>query len=74
VGLKQSRVVPTDRKKKKNPLPNNNISLPHDLLLTPLSRARRAQLKGRSNAEVTTVDFATGHYLPIDYRLTIGCR
>ena len=26
VGLKQSRVVPRDRKKKKNPLPNNNIS------------------------------------------------
>jgi len=25
VGLKQSRVVPRDRKKKKNPLPNNNI-------------------------------------------------
>ena len=29
MGLKQSRVVPRDRKKKKNPLPNNNISLPH---------------------------------------------
>ena len=35
VGLKQSRVVPRDRKKKKNPLPNNNISLPHHLPLTP---------------------------------------
>jgi len=35
VGLKQSRVVPRDRKKKKNPLPNNNISLPHCLPLTP---------------------------------------
>jgi len=35
VGLKQSRVVPRDRKKKKNPVPNNNISLPHHLTLTP---------------------------------------
>jgi len=35
VGLKQSRVVPRDRKKKKDPLPNNNISLPHHLPLTP---------------------------------------
>jgi len=35
VGLKQSRVVPRDRNKKKNPLPNNNISLPHHLPLTP---------------------------------------
>jgi len=35
VGLKQSRVVPRDRKKKKNPLPNNNISLPHHLPFTP---------------------------------------
>ena len=35
VGLKHSRVVPRDRKKKKNPLPNNNISLPHHLPLTP---------------------------------------
>ena len=31
MGLKQSRVVPRDRKK--NPLPNNNISLPHHLPL-----------------------------------------
>ena len=35
MGLKQSRVVPRDRKKKKNPLPNNNISLPQHLPLTP---------------------------------------
>jgi hypothetical protein len=35
VGLKQSRVVPRDRKKEKNPPPNNNISLPHHLPLTP---------------------------------------
>jgi len=35
VGLKQSQVVTRDRKKKKNPLPNNNISLPHYLPLTP---------------------------------------
>jgi len=35
-GRKQSRVVPRDRKKKKNPLPNNNISLPHHL---PLMRS-----------------------------------
>ena len=35
VCLKQSRVVPRDRNKKKNPLPNNNISLPHHLPLTP---------------------------------------
>jgi len=34
VGLKQSRVVPRDRKKKKES-PNNNISLPHHLPLTP---------------------------------------
>jgi len=35
VGLKQSRVVPRHKKMKKNPLPNNNISLPHHLTLTP---------------------------------------
>jgi len=35
VGLKQSRVVPRDRKTKKKPLPNNNISLPHHFPLTP---------------------------------------
>ena len=35
VSLKQSQVVPRVRKKKKNPLPNNNISLPHHLPLTP---------------------------------------
>ena len=35
MGLKQCRVVPRDRKKKSNPLPNNNISLPHHLPLTP---------------------------------------
>jgi len=35
VGLKQSRLVPRDRKKKKNPLPNNNFSLPHHLPLKP---------------------------------------
>jgi len=35
VGLKQSQVVPRDRKKKNNPLPNNNILLPHHLPLTP---------------------------------------
>ena len=35
VGLKHSRVVPRDRKKKKNPLPNNNISHPHHLPLRP---------------------------------------
>ena len=35
MGLKQSRVVPRDRKKKKSPLPNSNISLPHHLPLTP---------------------------------------
>ena len=35
VGLKQSRVVPRDRKKKKYPFPNNNIPLPHHLPLTP---------------------------------------
>jgi len=34
VGLKQSRVVPRDRNKKKNPLPSNTISLPHHLPLT----------------------------------------
>jgi len=39
-----------------------------------VSHARRAQLKGRSYAEVTTMDFATGHYLPVDYRSTIGCH
>jgi len=39
-----------------------------------ISRARRAQLKGRSYAEDTAVEFATGHYLPVDYRSTIGCR
>jgi len=39
-----------------------------------LSRARRAQLKGRSYAEVVTVDFATGHNLPVDYHPMIGCR
>ena len=27
--------MPRDRKKKKNPLPNNNISLPHHLPFTP---------------------------------------
>ena len=32
---KQSRVVPRERRKKKIPLPNNNISLPHHLPLTP---------------------------------------
>jgi hypothetical protein len=35
VVLKQSRLVPRDRKKKKNLLPNNNISLPHHLPLRP---------------------------------------
>ena len=35
VGLKQSWMVTRDRKKKKDPLPNNNISLPHHLPLTP---------------------------------------
>jgi len=35
VGLKQSRVVSRDRKKKKNPFPNDNISLPHHLPLMP---------------------------------------
>jgi len=30
-----TQAVPRDRKKKKNPLPNNNISLPHHLPLTP---------------------------------------
>ena len=34
MGLKQSRVVPW-QKKERNPLPNNNISLPHHLPLTP---------------------------------------
>ena len=35
VGLKRSRVVPRDRKNKKNPLPNNKIPLPHHLPLSP---------------------------------------
>jgi len=39
-----------------------------------LSRARRAQLKGRSYVEVTTVDFVTDHYLPVHLPSTIGCR
>ena len=45
VGLKQSRVVPRDRKKKKNPLPNNNISLPHHLPLTPSTLLRTGAVK-----------------------------
>jgi len=39
-----------------------------------VSRARKAQLKGRSYAEIVTVDFTTGHYLPVEYRPTIGFR
>ena len=35
--LKQSRVVPRERRKKKIPLPNSNISLPHQLPLKPLT-------------------------------------
>ena len=35
MGLQLCRGVPGDRKKKKNPLPNNSISLPHHLPLTP---------------------------------------
>ena len=33
--LRNTQAVPRDRKKKKNPLPNNNMSLPHHLPLTP---------------------------------------
>jgi len=39
-----------------------------------MSRARRAQLKGRSFVEVFSVDFATCHYLPFNYRPGIGCH
>jgi len=45
VGLKQSRVVPKDRKKKKNPLPNKNISLPHHLPLTPSTLLHKRTVK-----------------------------
>ena len=39
-----------------------------------LSRARRAQLKGRSYAEVLSVDFTICHYFPFGYRPGIRCR
>ena len=45
VGLKQSRVVPRDRKKKKNPLPNNNISLPHHFPLMPSTLLHTGMVK-----------------------------
>ena len=35
---------------------------------------RSAQLKYRSYVEVLSVDFATCHYFPFDYRPGIGCR
>jgi len=45
VGLKQSRVGPRDRKKRKNPLPNNNISHPHHLPLTPSTLLHKGTVK-----------------------------
>ena len=39
-----------------------------------LSHARGARLKGHSYAEVVNMNFDSGHYLPVDYRSTIGCR
>jgi len=38
-------VVPRDRKKKKNPLPSNNISLPHHLPLTPSTLLHTGKVK-----------------------------
>ena len=44
--LRTRQVVPRDgEKKKKNPLPNNNVSLPHHLPLTPSTLLRTGTVK-----------------------------
>ena len=81
VGLKQSRVVPRDRKKrkKKNPLPKNNISLPHHLplmsstlLLTTFHLRRQLSSSPPSTSAVNSPPYRYGK-TNLSFRLYFIC-
>jgi len=73
VGLKESRLVPRERKEKKTPLPNNNISLPHHLPLSPSTLLLTTFHLRRQLSSTPPSTYAVNfppHHLPLSSQLS----